>query len=55
VGSAILAADQTSSPEAVVGAKPNCWKWAAPFAGPIKVILRVSAGQGLAAAKVYAK
>jgi hypothetical protein len=49
----VVAQDQTVAPVAVVGAKPNCFK--ALFAGPIKVVLGVSAGQGLAAAEIYVK
>lgn len=53
--SPILAADGTQGPTAVVGAAPNCFKWAWPVGGPMKVILRVSAGQGMAGAQVYEK
>jgi hypothetical protein len=49
----VVAQDQTEAPLAVVGAKPNCFK--ALFSGPIKVVLTVSAGQGLAAAEIYVK
>jgi hypothetical protein len=51
----VIAQDQTQAPTAVVGGKPNCFKWAAPIAGPMRVILTVSAGQGMAAAQVYEK
>jgi hypothetical protein len=51
----VVARDQTTGPTAVVGEKPNCFKWAAPIAGPMRVILSVSAGQGIAAAQVYEK
>ncbi len=53
--SAILAQDQTTGPTAVTGAKPNCFKWPLPAAAPMRVILTVSAGQGMAAAQVYQK
>jgi hypothetical protein len=52
---AVLAQDQTTGPTAVTGGKPNCFKWAAPMAAPMRVILTVSAGQGMAAAQVYQK
>jgi hypothetical protein len=55
VGAPTVAQDQTTGPTAVVGEKPNCFKWAAPFAGPMRVILSVSAGEGMAAAQVYQK
>jgi hypothetical protein len=49
----IVAQDQTAAPIAVVGEKPNCFK--ALFPGPMKVVLGVSAGQGIAAAEAYVK
>lgn len=55
LASPVMAADQTQGPTAVVGGTPNCFKWALPVGGPMKVILRASAGQGLAAAQVYEK
>ncbi len=55
LASPVMAADQTQGPTAVVGAAPNCFKWALPVGGPMKVVVRVSAGQGMAAAQVYEK
>jgi hypothetical protein len=55
LASPVMAADQTQGSTAVVGAAPNCFKWALPVGGPMKVVLRVSAGQGMAAAQVYEK
>jgi hypothetical protein len=49
----IVAQDQTAAPIAVVGEKPNCFK--ALFPGPMKVVLGVAAGQGIAAAEAYVK
>jgi hypothetical protein len=49
----IVAQDQTAAPVAVVGEKPNFFK--ALFPGPMKVVLGVSAGQGIAAAEAYVK
>jgi hypothetical protein len=54
-GSPILATDQTSSPNAVVAGQPNCFKWALPMAAPLKVVMTVSAGSGIAAAQIYEK
>ena len=51
----ILAQDSTTGPTAVLGAKPNCYKWAAPMAGPLRLTLRVTQGQGVAAMRLYAK
>lgn len=53
--SPVLAVDQTSAPNAVAAPHPNCWKWAAPMAVPLKVVVVVSAGSGIAAAQVYEK
>jgi hypothetical protein len=55
LASPVVAADQTQAATAVVGAAPNCFKWAWPVAGPMKVVVRVSAGQGMAAAQVFEK
>lgn len=49
----IVAQDQTATPIAIVGEKPNCFK--ALFPGAMKVVLTVSAGQGIAAAEAYVK
>jgi hypothetical protein len=49
----VVAQDQTAAPIAVVGEKPNCFK--ALFPGAMKVVLTVSAGQGIAAAEAYVK
>lgn len=51
----VIAADQDSGPQAVLGKKPNCFKNPAPFAFPVKVVLTVAGGQGIAAAQVYEK
>ncbi len=53
--SPVLATDQTSSPTAVAGAKPNCFKWALMFPAPLRMVVSASAGQGIAAAQVYEK
>jgi len=55
LSSPVIARDQTQSPNAVLGAKPNCFKWAAPFPAPVKVVVKVSSGQGVAAAQVFEK
>jgi hypothetical protein len=51
----VLAVDNTTGAQAVLGEKPNCYKWAWPIAAPVKVVVSVSGGAGLAAAQVYAK
>lgn len=54
-GSPVLATDQTAAPNAVVAPHPNCWKWPLMMQAPIKVVMTVSAGSGIAAAQVYEK
>ena len=51
----IIAEDKTDASNAVLGGKPNCFKWALPVAAPVKVVVTVAAGQGVAAAQVYEK
>jgi hypothetical protein len=51
----ILAQDGDQGPQAVVGKKPNCYKWPMPVGAPVKVILTVAGGSGIAAAQVYEK
>jgi hypothetical protein len=52
---AIAAADNSTGPSAVLGENPNCFKWPLPVSGTMKLIVGVSAGQGLAAAQVFEK
>jgi hypothetical protein len=49
------AADSDTGNTAVIGKKPNCYKWALPVAGPMKLIFSVAAGSGVAAAQVFEK
>jgi hypothetical protein len=51
----VLAVDNTTGAQAVLGEKPNCFKWAWPIAAPVKVVVSVSGGQGLAAAQLFGK
>jgi hypothetical protein len=50
-----VAQDQGSGPTATLGGKAGCWKYPLPIAAPAKVVLRVTKGNGMAAAKVYMK
>jgi hypothetical protein len=50
----VLAADQTVGPNAVIGEKAACYK-SGPIAVPMKVIVTVSQGSGVAAVQVYEK
>jgi hypothetical protein len=51
----IMAQDQDTGANAVLGRKPNCYKWPMPLAAPVKVVVTVAGGSGLAAAQVYEK
>jgi hypothetical protein len=51
----VAASDSSVGPTAVLGEAPNCFKWALPVAGTMKLIVRVSSGQGVAAAQVLEK
>jgi len=52
---AVVAADNSVGATAIVGQQPNCYKWALPMGGTMKVVVTVSAGQGMAAAQVFEK
>ncbi len=52
---ATMAADNTVGSTAIVGDKPNCFKWAFPMSGMMKVVITVSQGSGVAAAQVFEK
>lgn len=52
---ATMAADNTVGSTAIVGDKPNCFKWAFPMSGMMKVVMTVSQGSGVAAAQVFEK
>jgi hypothetical protein len=51
----VAASDNSVGSNAVLGENPNCFKWASPTAGAMKLIVSVSAGQGLAGAQVFVK
>lgn len=53
--SPVLATDDGTGATAVVGKKPNCYRWPFPLPVAAKVVLQVAAGSGLAAAQVYEK
>jgi len=52
---AVVASDNTVGSNAIVGQQPNCYKWALPMGGTMKVVMTVSQGQGMAAAQVFEK
>lgn len=51
----VAASDDSVGPTAVLGANPNCFKWALPLAGTMKLILSAASGSGIAAAQVFEK
>jgi hypothetical protein len=50
---AVVAQDQTVGPQAIIGEKATCYKSMLPM--PMKVIVTVSQGSGIAAVQVYEK
>ncbi|MBM4361866.1 MAG: hypothetical protein FJ104_04240, partial [Deltaproteobacteria bacterium] len=51
----VLAQDSDVGAQAVLGRKPNCYKWPLPMGAPVKVVLSVAGGSGVAAAQVFEK
>jgi hypothetical protein len=54
-GNQTIAQDNASGPMAVLGKSPDCFKNPSPFPAPMKLVLKVPAGQGMAAAQLYEK
>lgn len=52
---AVVASDSSVGATAILGQQPNCYKWALPMGGTMKIVVTVSAGQGMAAAQVFEK
>jgi len=51
----VMAQDSDQGVQAVIGRKPNCYKNALPVPVPVKMVLEVAAGSGIAAAQLYEK
>lgn len=51
----VAAQDQTTGPQAVLGPGQNCFRNPLPVAGPGKVRLRATGGNGIALAQVYSR
>jgi hypothetical protein len=51
----VLAVDQDTGPSAVLGKKPNCYKWALPLPVSVRAVVSAAGGQGLAAAQIFEK
>ncbi len=49
----VLGQDQDVGPRAIVGKKPNCFKWPLPMAGAANVVTTVATGTGLVGVQVY--
>jgi hypothetical protein len=51
----VLAQDEDVGPTAVLGRKPNCFKWALPLPVPVRVSVQAVSGQGVVAMQVFEK
>jgi len=51
----VLAQSNTQGPNATLGGKGACFKNPLPFGGPAKVIVKATAGSGMALAQIYVK
>jgi hypothetical protein len=51
----VLGQDSTTGPQAVIGKRPDCYKWAWPMGGAVKLVIKATAGSGLVGAQVYEK
>jgi len=50
-----LAQDSTTGPNAMLGAKGQCFKNPLPIGGPAKLVIKATAGQGVVMAQVFSK
>jgi len=51
----VLAIDQEAGPQAVLGKKTACYRWAFGMSAPAKLVVKVPGGSGLVAAQAYEK
>jgi hypothetical protein len=51
----VLAQDQTTGAQAVLGQGANCYKWALSAEGRVRVVTTVAVGAGVVATQVYEK
>lgn len=51
----VLAQDNSTGNQAVLGPKPNCYRWALPVPAAAKLVITVAAGSGIAGAQVFEK
>ncbi|MDC0685525.1 hypothetical protein [Sorangium atrum] len=55
MGSSVLAQDNSSGSNAVLGGRGNCYRWSLPVGINAKYIVKATAGSGVAAAQLYVK
>lgn len=55
MGSSVLAQDNSSGSNAVLGGRGNCYRWSLPVGINAKFIVKATAGSGVAAAQLYVK
>jgi hypothetical protein len=53
--SPVLAEDKSTGPQAVLGQKPNCYKTIVAWPVPVKLVVTVASGSGIAGAQVFEK
>jgi hypothetical protein len=51
----VLAQDQSTGNQAVLGPKPNCYKNAFPVPVSAKLVVTVAGGSGIAGAQIFEK
>lgn len=51
----VLAIDQESGPQAVLGKKAGCYRWQFGMSAPAKMVIQVPGGSGLVVAQAYEK
>jgi hypothetical protein len=51
----VLAIDQEAGPQAVLGKKAGCYRWAFGMSAPAKMVVQVPGGSGLVVAQAYEK
>ncbi|WP_437809199.1 hypothetical protein [Sorangium sp. So ce1078] len=55
MGSSVLAQDSSTGANAALGGRGNCYRWPLPVGVNAKIIVKATAGSGVAAAQLYVK
>ncbi|AUX46356.1 hypothetical protein SOCE26_078620 [Sorangium cellulosum] len=55
MGSSVLAQDNSSGANASLGGRGSCYRWSLPVGINAKVVVKATAGSGVAAAQIYVK